>query len=294
MNHKLAVVLVLCLSVAALLGIAAAPAAAQDGCDCHTLVPPTNGAPAAHAPYVASVTECTACHADWTGPPHPDVGKGLRLGLRGRSTDTSYQLDGLLRISVAIVPFHPGHPGVVVYLQQRLWGATEFTDLTQVTTGAKGGYTFTVASPPPYATYRAIAQGHLGPLVGGSTGLYLPKRTTLLPKPNLTLYTRGFTPGRPWTPTTVKVGRTLTVHGAVAPADLGGKVTIRVQKRNAAGHWVLWVSVKRAFSSTGTYSWKWTPRYRGEYRVDGRIPATAAHRGVVRRWPSGGLTIIVY
>ena len=69
------------------------------------------------------------------------------------------------------------------------------------------------------------------------------------------------------------------MSGTVAPADLGGKVTIRVQKR-VNGKWVPCFSVKRAISATGTYSWKWTPRHRGLDRVAARIPATAAHESV--------------
>ncbi len=47
---RLLIALVLVPALVAALGIGAAPAAAQTGCDCHTAVPPTNGAPAAHAP----------------------------------------------------------------------------------------------------------------------------------------------------------------------------------------------------------------------------------------------------
>ena len=167
-------------------------------------------------------------------------------------------------------------------------GATAFTDLTQVTTGGKGGFSFIVASAPPFATYRAIAQGHVGPLfplVGGGTGLFMPKRTRLLPTPELTIMIRGFYVS-PITPARVKLGRTLRVDGSVAPADLGGKVTIRVQKRINHG-WVTRITVKRAISATGTYNWEFTPKSRGAYRVDARIPATAAHRGVVTRWTKG-------
>jgi hypothetical protein len=278
MRHKFVLAVLLCMATALILG--AAPALAADGCTCHTAVPPT--APAAHAPFVVGV-DCTTCHADWAVP-HPDAGIWF-ADLWGRSFDAGYKLSG--RAGVSLFTGFLGHPGVLVYLQQRLWGATAFTDLTQVTTGSKGGFSFIVASAPPFATYRAILQGHVGSRVGGGTGLFMPKSTRLLPTPELTIMIRGFEVG-PITPARVKLGRTLRVDGSVAPADLGGKVTIRVQKLAVvAGRWVTRVTVKRAISATGTYSWKFTPKSRGAYRVDARILATAAHRGVVTRWTKG-------
>jgi hypothetical protein len=290
MQRKFLLALVLCLVAVAALATGAAPALATDGCDCHTAVPPTSGAPAAHAPFVAGVSDCTTCHVGWTVP-HPDAARESFVSLQGRASDASYKLSG--RVGFASPMVFIGHPDVVVYLQQRPWGATEFTDLTQVTTRAKGGFAFTVASPPPFATYRAIAQGHVFTPSGGGTSLFMPKEATLLPTPELGLEIRGLVPGHPISPT-AKLGRTLTVHGAVAPADLGGKVTIRVHKARAAdGKWVTRITVRRAIGDTGTYSWKWAPRHRGYYRVDARIPATAAHRGAVTRF-AGGVQVSVY
>jgi len=284
MKRKLALAAVLCLAVAAALSIGAVPALAADGCDCHTADPPT--APAAHDPYVASVTDCTTCHVSWTVP-HPNTDQRLRLTLVGRSAETGYRLHGRLALrwvdkmgSVLLV----GHPDVVVYLQQRLWGATEFTDLTQMTTGAKGGFAFAVVSPVPFATYRAIAQGHV--VEFGHTLLFKPKATALLPKPELTIGIAGFLTGALGEALTTRLGRTLTVSGTVAPADLGGNVTIRVERR-VQQWWGRYATVKRAVSATGTYSWKFTPKNRGTYRVYVAIPATAAHRGLVVRWRGG-------
>jgi len=277
MKRRIILATVLCLAVA-LLGIGAAPALAADGCDCHTTDPPT--ATAAHAPLVVGV-DCATCHVDWVVPhPEPPGAKAPIVYLRGRSSDAGYKLSG--QVGSAGGMLFIVHPDVLVYLQQRLWGATAFTDLTQVTTGAKGGFGFTVASPPPFATYRAIAQGHVV-----LTALFKPEARTLFPRPDLTLLIRGLLPGHPISPT-AKLGRTLTVHGAVAPADLGGKVTIRVRKARAAdGKWVTRVTVRRSIAATGTYSWKWTPRHRGYYRVDARVPATAAHRGAVTSFTMG-------
>ncbi len=295
MRGKIVLAVVLCLAVAAVLGIGAAPARAADGCaTCHT-TPATGDAPAPHVSYVVSVTDCTVCHVNWTGPPHPAVSRGLRLSLSGRSTKGGYKLNGRLWNSNTIVPALSAHPGVVVYLQQRLWGATAWSDLTQVTTASSpsvpGSYTFTVTSPSPFPAYRAIAQGHVWPTPTGA--LFKPKRTTLLPTPDLTLEVRGFTPGRPLTPMTVKLGHTLTVSGAVEPADLGGRVTIHVRK-HVADTWATRVTVRRAIDSAGTYRWRWTPTGRGEFRVFARITATVAHRSVVTRFPLGRNSIDVY
>ena len=87
--------LVPALALVATLGTCAAPALAQDGCDCHTAVPPT--ATAAHASYVASVTDCTACHVDWVVP-HPDAGRST-LVLSGRSIETGFRLSGWIGVA---------------------------------------------------------------------------------------------------------------------------------------------------------------------------------------------------
>ena len=285
MRGKIVLAIVLCLIAAAALGIGAAPALAADGCTCHTAVPPT--APAAHATLVVGV-DCTTCHTDWAVP-HPDAGIWF-ADLWGRSSDAGYKLSG--RAGLPTFFGFLGHPSVLVYLQQRLWGATAFTDLTQVTTGGKGGFSFIVASPPPFATYRAIAQGHVGPLFGGGTGLFMPKRTRLLPTPELTLKLHArFDYGIITHPPYLKLGNSVRVNGTVKPADLGGKVTIRVQKR-INHRWVTRITAKRAISATGTYSWKFTPTTPGRFRVGATIPATATHirvgTGFIPQNPWGG------
>jgi hypothetical protein len=261
MKRTFVVAVVLCLAATAALAIGAAPALAASGCACHTAVPPTGGAPAAHAPFVVGV-DCTTCHPDWTVP-HPDA-EQTSLYFWPRTSATGLKLTG----SVGVVKWGPpalvylriGHPDVVVYLQQKLWGATEFTDLTQVTTGGKGGFSFIVASPPRFAVYRAIAEGHVGPLVGGGTALFEPVYDQHFMTPKLTLKLQGVKNG------IVKLGNSLTATGTVEPADIGAKVKIRVQKR-VAGKWVTQIVVQRALSATGTCGYKFTPRHLGLYRV---------------------------
>jgi len=288
MRGKIVLAIVLCLAAA--LTIGAAPALAASGCTCHTAAPPTGGAPAAHAPLVVGA-DCATCHSGWVEP-HPDTGIYYAL-LWGGSSDAGYKLSG--RVGVPTIGGLLGHPGVLVYLQQRLWGATAFTDLTQVTSGSEGGFSFIVASPVPFAAYRAIAQGHVGPLFRGGTGLFMPKKTALPPTPELTLKLHGrFDYGIITHPAYLTLGDSVRVNGTVRPRDLGGKVTIRVQRRVNHDHhkWVTRITVKRAISATGTYSWKFTPGTRGRYRVGAAIPATAAHArvgtGFIPQNPFGG------
>ena len=292
MRRKIVLAVLLCMAAALILG--APPALAADVCTtCHT-TPPTGGAPAPHAPLVVGVG-CTTCHSDWVVP-HPDAATGLRIDFSGRSAETGYQLKGRLGLHgpmVATVLL--GHPGVRVYLQQRLWGATAFTDLTQVTTGSEGGFSFIVASPVPFAAHRAIAQGHVVTLGGGGTSLFGPKATTLLPTPTLTLKLHGrFDYGIITHPAYLTLGDSVRVNGTVRPRDLGGKVTIRVQRRVNHNHhkWITRITVKRVISATGTYSWTFTPGTRGRYWVGATIPATAAHArvgtGFIPQNPFGG------
>ncbi len=281
---RLKLILAAALGLVAALSIGTAPALAV--CDCHTVEPLT--APTPHTLYVAGVTDCTTCHVGMTAPHTGPLTRPI-FTLDGRSVAAGYRLHGKI-IDYPALGQGVVHPDVTVYLQQRLWGATEFTDVGQTVTNKYGNFGFTVASPVRYAYYRAIDQGWIGP-----TWTSVPSIRTLKPTPGLTLVIRGFTRA-PLTPWTVELGRTLTVHCTVAPADLGGNVTIRVQRR-VGGKWVARATVERALSATGTCSWKWTPKSRGEYRVNARIPATTAHKGVMARCPPvgmTGMTITVY
>ena len=276
MRGKIVLAVVLCLVAAAALGIGAAPALAASGCTCHTAVPPTGGAPAVGAPLVVGL-DCTTCHTDWTMP-HP-VSSPLWPRLTGRTVATGYQLEawvGATRVVLPMTLVSVAHPGVVVYLQQRLWGAAEFTDLTHMTTGGDGKCSFTVPSPAPFAAYRGIAQGHVGALVGGGTALFEPGASVLLPKAVATLKLLGLRSGA------VKLGSSVRVSGTVKPADIGGNVHFIVQSQRQSGGWQtrprLWG--KATISATGTYSWRFTPKGRGLWRVqvstDGHSETTRA------------------
>jgi len=229
-------------------------------------VPPTNGAPAAHTPFVASVSDCTVCHTDWVVPhPHARL-PWLLLGIPYASP-RHLRLSGFVGAARGI-DIVRGHPGVVVYLQERAWGETAFTDLGQVTTGAEGRFAFTVASPPRFATYRAIAQGHVGGRIVGGTALFKPAVTVpSLMIPVLQLKLQGVTNG------TVKIDHSVTANGTVSPADIGVKAIIRVQER-VADKWVTRTIVYRALSATGTFSYRFTARELGVFRVKFRTQST--------------------
>ena len=131
---------ILCLGVVALLGVGASPAAAAPACvDCHAA--PPDGPPAPHGVLVAAVTDCVTCHRGMS--PHPAALRIPGLSLKGESSAAGLVLTGKLwQPGAANLIDGPGGsymlkvglPDVTVYLQQRLWTDTEFTDLTQVTT----------------------------------------------------------------------------------------------------------------------------------------------------------------
>ncbi len=121
MKRKFILALVLALAFVVALGIGAAPALAQTGCDCHTAVPPTNGAPAAHAPFVASVTDCTVCHKGMTVP-HPELVEPT-LTVSGRVAGIGFAIRGGLS--------RPWLPlaGIVVYVQAKAPAAADYIEL---------------------------------------------------------------------------------------------------------------------------------------------------------------------
>jgi len=117
-----------------------------------------------------------------------------------------------------------------------------------------------VTSPARFAAYRAIAEGHVGPLFGGGTALFEPVYRPTFMTPKLTFKLQRVKNG------IVKLGNSLTATGTVEPADIGAKGIIRVQER-VADKWVTRMTVYRVFSATGTFSYQFTPRELGLFRV---------------------------
>ncbi|HEX5642764.1 MAG TPA: cytochrome c3 family protein [Thermoleophilia bacterium] len=287
MRRRPVLAVVLCLGMIALLGVGASPAAAATCVDCHAV--PPDGPPAPHGVLVAAVTDCITCHRGMS--PHPASPRIPGLSLSGKSSAAGLVLAGKLWQPGALnlidgpngsYMLKVGLPDVTVYLQQRLWADTEFTDLTQVTTDAgmfsEGAYSYTVPSPVPFAAYRAISQGAVLTPDFGSSSIWRPAAAVLLPKPRLTLKLSGLTNG------SIALGRKLKVSGTVAPIDLAGQdVFVKWQRRVGR----TWADVRDHFEkigATGAYSWTFTVRQRGLFRIRAMIEATPDTAAAVTTW----------
>ncbi len=275
MKRKIILATVLCLAVAAL-GIGATPALAADGCTCHTAVPPTGGAPAAHDPLVSGVPDCTTCHVGWTVP-HPDA-------VSPKMTLAAWPyvgLGGQLQKSGG----NGGYDGVTVYLQQRAPGASGFTDLMAVKTHRAVGYIFTfhgvfegtLTSPVWGATYRAVSQGVAGsPVV--KPGLF-PEvlLTPAFAKLQLRNLNKDYV---------LRLGRSFWATGKVKPGVLlaGEKLVFSLKKMTSMG-WRVKQVAERVIRSDGTFSCKFTPTKRGTWEVYLRLPPTSEHNESIRGYP---------
>jgi hypothetical protein len=290
-RRKPVLAVVLCLGAVALLGVGASPAAAA--CvDCHAA--PPDGPPAPHGVLVAAVSDCTTCHRGMS--PHPASLRIPGLSLRGKSSAAGLVLTGKLW-QPGLVNFLDGPngsymlkvglPDVTVYLQQRLWADTEFTDLTQVTTAAgmfsEGAYSYTVPSPLPFAAYRAIAQGTVVTSDPGSGSVWRPAARELLPKPKLTLKLGNVVNG-----VVLPLGAPV-FKGSARPLMLAGEnVKLPVYKwRAATKRWARVKTATAAISAKGAYAWTfwWSQGYGpGAYRVRASIAGTANHTLVKTTW----------
>jgi len=288
MKRKPLLAVVLCLGVVALLGAGASPSAAATTCvDCHAV--PPDGPPAPHGILVAAVTDCITCHRGMS--PHPASLRIPGLSLRGKSSAAGLVLTGKLWQPGSVI-FIDGPNGsrvlkvgladVTVYLQQRLWADTEFTDLTQVTTAAgafsEGAYSYTVPSPVPFAAYRAIAQGTVVTSEPGWSSFWRPAARELLPKPKLTLRLSGLTGG------SISLGRRLRVGGAVSPTDLAGRDVLVKWQQKVGRSWADVRDRTETIGATGAYGWSLTVRKRGLFRIRATIEASPDTANVVTTW----------
>ena len=275
MRRKIVLTVVLCLVAAAALGIGAAPALAASGCTCHTAVPPTGGAPAAHAPLVVGV-DCTTCHVGGTVP-HPEAVK-----------PTLYIGEPVLGLGVFVSgglsrPYMP-LADVVIYVQQKRPLETDYARAEDVKTDAVGLYgAQLLAGPPDWSVdwmARAISQGLAGPPVVMPA---LSEPPVALPTPTLTLRLSGLTRR------TVRLGHAVSLAGKVTPTDMAGqKVRLTMQKWDSAkSRWPApWKGLvaKPTISATGAYSWMYTPKHLGLYRVRALIPDTSAYNAAWTDW----------
>ena len=272
---------VLCLAVATL-GIGAAPALAADGCTCHTAVPPTGGASAAHAPYVASVTDCTVCHKGMTVP-HPKLvdaklsfGAGLPIGpyLKGSPViDLSGQL---------MRPSGRGISRVAVYLQQRAPAETAFVTVRKATTFrttiqwlsgpiyVDGNFDGSVTSPIWGATYRAVSRGVAvagKPVVG-------PALVETLLQPSTRIGLSGL--DAKWR---LKLGRSVTAQCRAFPVELvAGETATFTLVKERLGEQIVVQTADVTIGSTRRFGWTVTPASTGlKYWVYITVAATAVH-----------------
>jgi hypothetical protein len=268
MRRKIVLAALLCLATAAL-GIGAASALAADGCSCHTAVPPTGGAPAAHAPLVVGVTHCTTCHKGMTVP-HPEVVKPtLTLEVHYWGFTRHWSVSGGLHIPWVPLRF------VTVYFQGKAPDATAFTDLAHFRTLNSGSFRRYLDKRVIWkrSTVRAISQGRAGPPV------VMPAfdgPAVDLPTPTLRWRLRGPVDG------TLRLGRSVTAKAWVTPKDLvGARHWFEVHKRVAGDwKWLRSVASRRPLSATGTYGWTWTPKHRGMYKMFTWVDGTSAYERV--------------
>jgi hypothetical protein len=277
MTRKIVLAAALCVAVAAL-GIGTAPALAADGCTCHTLEPPT--APTPHAPFVASVTDCTTCHVGWTVP-HPEA---VEPALTARLAVYEFFYAATGGLSIPWVPL----AGVTVYPQMKAPAATDWTTLEplfgddRIATDGVGTWFRMVGAgtvgPPVGTIFRAISQGVAGPpvVMPAISGPF--KR----PVPTITLRLRGLSNGA------LASGHAVTARGAALPRELiGQKVQLRVQRGRYGATHITWHrigSFTRIIGSAGDFSWRYTPKERGQYRVRAFINATSAYRAATTGW----------
>jgi hypothetical protein len=267
MHRKVVVAVVLCLVAIAALAIGTAPAFATNGCSCHTAVPPIGGAPAAHAPFVAGISDCTTCHQGWTVP-HPTAVEPT-LEFMAEAIGDPVTMGGRLSVK------RNGLNGVVVYLQQRASATSEFTDVAQAVTstpalGKAGGFSGGAGAPDAKGTsYRAVSQG-----VAGAT-VVMPALTRARLRPSVNISEmRGLGPNE-----RLRLGRSVVAFGPVAPSWLAGeKVRFALEKKTSRGRMVQ-VRALRAITDESTISWKVTPATRGKYIVAVKLAATADHPG---------------
>lgn len=266
MIRRVVLAALLCLATAAL-GIGVAPARATDGCSCHTAAPPTGGAPAAHAPFVVGVTDCTTCHQGWTVP-HPTTVEP-RLEFMAEAIGDPVTMSGRLSVK------RRGLNSVVVYLQQRASASSEFTDLAQAITftpilmDAGRFFGGAGASDAKGTSYRAVSQGVAGAAV------VMPALTKARLRPSVDISEmRGLGANEQ-----LRLGRSVVAFGPVAPSWLAGeKVRFALEKKTSRGQRVQ-VRAQRVITDESTISWKVTPSTRGRYIITVKLAATADHPG---------------
>lgn len=98
------------------------------------------------------------------------------------------------------------------------------------------------------------------------------------PTPAITLKLSGLTGG------TLKLGRRVTVKGAVTPGSrVGSKVKLSLQRKRA-NQWITIKTVRRTIGAGGAYHWMYRPAQRSYYRLRATIAQTATHTAATTTW----------
>ncbi|MGO8683472.1 MAG: IPT/TIG domain-containing protein [Thermoleophilia bacterium] len=155
---------------------------------------------------------------------------------------------------------------------------TGFTAASAVSFDGHPAASFTVRSATQIITHvpSAATSGAIAVTTPGGTATSTA-RFTIVAKPTLTLKLGGLASGA------LKLGKILTASGKVTPTNLGGKVTLTVQ-REQSGHWLAVTSVLRPLPTTGTCSWAYKPSRRATYRIKATIAKTSTHTAATTAW----------
>lgn len=197
----------------------------------------------------------------------------LTLKLSGL-TSGALTLGKALTATATVTPADLG--GAVTLTVQREQSGKWLTvsSLTHTFT-ASGTYSATI-KPASVATYRIKAT--IAQTVSHTAATTMWQTFTVsVVKPTVTLKLSGLTSG------VLRLGKVLTASGKVMPTNLGGKVTLTVQ-REQSGHWLAVTTVTRPLSSTGTYAWAYSPAQRATYRVKTTITKTTTHSAAATAW----------
>jgi hypothetical protein len=249
--------------------VGATPAAAA--CDCHTATPPTGGAPAAHAPLVGGITECTTCHAGWASPHPAAIEASLTAHAFWAPALTGSPSGGWIEGR------HVAQGGPVtgvVFGQKRLWGSGEWVDIGQGgNVNATTRYTAGRLEWPRdrWVSLRAVAAGATGPPV------ILPASAVWRPKPQLRLALEGVERG------VVMTHRGVTARGRACPARLAGETVRLVVFKLRSGKWVQTEARSLTLHGKCLYRWRIAVT-RGSYRIRATVAATEDHRSATTAW----------
>lgn len=223
---------------------------ASDCLTCHG-APVVDQAPPAHGDLNTGVTDCQHCHVGMATQ-HPTAVQLVnpRLTAVAARAAADVRISGTLkRGTTALVNF-------TGWVQWRGPSDTTWDAMRQlpVTTDTNGRYSQTIAAPVAGTAYRVIFEG-------GTSGAVTVMPSLARVSTNLTLKLSS---------TSIRLGKRVRASGTVTPVRTG-RVTVTVQRKNAAGRWVKVTSSARTLTAAGAYTWPYKPGRKGSYRMQARI-----------------------